>query len=69
MFKFKCFRYNANKPPVLVIGLDGTRADYIQRGKMPTLETLYKCGSRAPYMRPSFPSVTFPNFYTLITVG
>lgn len=62
-------RYDPAKPPVLMIGLDGTRADYVNRGLMPTLKTLYDCGSRAAYMRPSFPSVTFPNFYTLVTVS
>lgn len=54
-------------PPLIVISIDGYRADYITRGYSPTLETLEKTGVHAPAMHPSFPSVTEPNHYTLMT--
>lgn len=53
---------------VILIGLDGFRADYLERGLTPTLSRLADEGVRAEGgMRPSWPSVTFPNFYTLAT--
>lgn len=58
----------ADRPLVLLIGIDGFRADYLDRGVTPTLSALAAQGVRAEGgMRPSFPSVTFPNFYTLAT--
>lgn len=56
------------RAPVLLIGLDGFRADYLKRGVTPTLSRLAAMGVSAPEgMRPAFPSVTFPNHYTLVT--
>ncbi len=58
----------AQDRPVILIGLDGFRADYLDRGVTPTLSRLGAEGARAEGgMKPSFPSVTFPNFYTLAT--
>lgn len=54
--------------PVILIGIDGFRADYLDRGLTPTLSRLATEGAIADGgMRPSFPSVTYPNFYTLVT--
>jgi len=54
--------------PVILIGIDGFRADYLDRGLTPTLSRLAAEGAVAEGgMRPSFPSVTYPNFYTLAT--
>lgn len=56
------------KRPVILIGIDGFRADYLQRGITPNLSRLAAEGVTAEGgMRPSFPTVTFPNFYTLAT--
>jgi predicted AlkP superfamily pyrophosphatase or phosphodiesterase len=58
----------AQERPVILVGIDGFRADYLDRGVTPTLSRLAAEGVRAEGgMRPSFPSVTFPNFYTLVT--
>ena len=61
----------AEKPsaysPTILISLDGFRADYIDRGLTPTLAALAGDGVRAQAMRPSFPTLTFPNHYTLVT--
>lgn len=54
-------------PPLIVISIDGFRADYLARGKTPTLAMLAKTGVHARAMRPSFPALTFPNHYTLVT--
>lgn len=53
-------------PVTILISIDGFRADYLDRGITPMLSALAKQGVHAP-MRPSFPSKTFPNHYTLVT--
>ncbi|XP_052776109.1 uncharacterized protein LOC128213996 [Mya arenaria] len=53
--------------PLVLISLDGFRADYLQRGLTPTLKKLSECGVHAPFMRPVYPTVTFPNHYTIVT--
>ena len=53
-------------PPLILISIDGFRADYIDRGVTPNLKALADEGAYAA-MRPSFPSLTFPNHYTLVT--
>lgn len=50
----------------ILVSIDGFRADYLDRGDTPVMKALANDGARAA-MRPSFPSVTFPNHYTLIT--
>lgn len=55
------------KPTTILVSLDGFRADYIQRGLTPALSKFMAEGVAPEYMNPSFPSLTFPNHYTLIT--
>ncbi|TVY61502.1 putative pyrophosphatase/phosphodiesterase [Fusarium oxysporum f. sp. cubense] len=54
-------------PTSLIISLDGFRADFLQRGLTPTLNSFVAEGVSPKWMHPSFPSVTFPNHYTLAT--
>ena len=53
--------------PLLLISIDAYRYDYIDRGLSPTLVMLAKNGVQATSMQPSFPSLTFPNHYTIVT--
>lgn len=53
--------------PVIFVSIDGFRADYLDRGVTPNMSRLAAEGVRAQGMRPSFPSLTFPNHYTLVT--
>ncbi|MCS3807435.1 ectonucleotide pyrophosphatase/phosphodiesterase [Xanthomonas sp. 4461] len=53
--------------PLLLISIDGLRADMLDRGITPTLSQLARDGVRARWMTPSYPSLTFPNHYTLVT--
>ncbi len=53
--------------PLVVISIDGFRAEYLNRGLTPTLTAWAAQGVRAEAMRPSFPSVTEPNHYTILT--
>lgn len=57
----------ARPTPLLLVSIDAYRADYFQRGLTPTLAGLAQDGVRAQAMQPSFPSLTFPNHYTLVT--
>jgi len=57
---------SANSPLILV-SIDGFRWDYLNRGVTPNLSALAAGGVRAERMLPSFPSITFPNHYTLVT--
>ena len=52
--------------PIILISFDGFRADYLDRGVTPNLSRLAAQGVTSP-MRPSFPSKTFPNHWTLVT--
>ncbi|MCJ1280877.1 ectonucleotide pyrophosphatase phosphodiesterase [Xylographa opegraphella] len=54
-------------PTTILISLDGFRADFLNRGLTPTLNSFVAEGVSPRYMLPSFPSVTFPNHYTLVT--
>lgn len=54
-------------PTTVLISLDGFRADFLNRGITPRLNAFIKEGISPVYMTPSFPSVTFPNHYTLVT--
>ncbi|CAI7593974.1 unnamed protein product [Penicillium bialowiezense] len=54
-------------PTTIVISLDGFRADFLDRGLTPALNSLVANGVSPQYMNPSFPSVTFPNHFTLMT--
>jgi predicted AlkP superfamily pyrophosphatase or phosphodiesterase len=53
--------------PLIVISIDGFRAEYSDRHLTPTLAALAADGAHAKAMHPSFPSVTSPNHYTLMT--
>ena len=56
-----------NKPYVILISADGFRADFTEKYDASFLQTISKKGVRAKYMQPSYPSVTFPNHYTIVT--
>ncbi|HEY4582909.1 MAG TPA: ectonucleotide pyrophosphatase/phosphodiesterase [Lysobacter sp.] len=52
---------------VVLVSIDGFRPADLGRGLTPHLDALARDGVRAEYMRPSYPSLTFPNHYTLVT--
>ncbi|KAG7008905.1 hypothetical protein G7Y79_00004g014890 [Physcia stellaris] len=54
-------------PTTILISLDGFRADFVHRNITPALNSFIANGVSPKYMLPSFPSVTFPNHYTLVT--
>ncbi|KAK3577563.1 hypothetical protein CHS0354_026532, partial [Potamilus streckersoni] len=56
-----------SKNPVLLVSMDGFRADYMLRNVTPTIQKLMDCGVHTPYMRAVYPTLTFPNHYTIAT--
>ncbi len=56
----------ASRPVTVLVGIDGFRPDYLDRGITPHLSALAAQGAAGP-MRPSFPTKTFPNHYALVT--
>jgi len=54
-------------PLVVVVGFDGFRRSYFDRDSLPVLHALAREGVVADAMIPSFPSVTFPNWYAMAT--
>lgn len=55
------------KPYLILISADGFRHDYVEKFQANRIKELGKRGVKAAYMMPSFPSLTFPNHYTLVT--
>lgn len=62
-----------NRPPpaaqatVVLVSIDALRADALGSGNMPALDAIAADGVRARWMTPSYPTLTFPNHYTLVT--
>ena len=56
----------ANHPVTILISIDGFRPDYLDQGNTPNLDRI-KAQGVSSAMRPSFPTKTFPNHYTLVT--
>ena len=55
------------KPYVILISLDGFRADYLDRFDLPNFRELMNHGVRAQGLMPVFPSITRPNHYSIVT--
>ena len=54
-------------PTVLLVSVDGLRPSDVTTAGMPALHALGEAGVRADGMRPSYPALTFPNHYALVT--
>ncbi len=52
---------------VLLVSIDGLPASMLGTGALPTLDRVAAEGVRAEWMNPSYPTLTFPNHYTLVT--
>ncbi len=57
----------AERPPVLVIALDGFRHDYAARDGAGNLLALEREGASVRGWTPVYPSTTFPNFHSMAT--
>ena len=65
-----CNRVNihSNEPPaVVLVSLDGFRWDYAQATDTPALDRLARDGMIAGALQPVFPTLTFPNHFSIAT--
>jgi predicted AlkP superfamily pyrophosphatase or phosphodiesterase len=56
-----------DKPYVILISFDGFKPEYLDRLDLPNFRRAMARGARATAMIPVFPSLTFPNHYSLVT--
>ena len=75
----ECASFWAGKePPVILISLDGFRTEYLSRRALEngeyrgewaaaTIRCMAQRGTTAPYIMPSYPTITFPNHYSIVT--
>lgn len=59
--------YTKTEARVLLVSVDGFRRDYLDRANTPTLDRLASEGVLLDGLVPAFPTMTFPNHYTLAT--
>ncbi len=52
---------------VVMLSMDGFRWDYADRVETPYLDYIANRGVKAEYIKPAFPSKTFPNHYSMAT--
>lgn len=58
---------NLDPRSVLLISIDGLRPDYLSQTASPNIFNLGLSGVQGDGMTPSYPSLTFPNHFTLVT--
>ena len=56
-----------DKPYVILVSIDGFRWDYQDLAETPALDRIASRGVRAERMIPVFPTLTFPNHYSIAT--
>lgn len=56
-----------NKPYLILVSIDGFRWDYMDRFTTPNLDAIATAGVRAERLLPVFPTLTFPNHYSIAT--
>ncbi|HOU66908.1 MAG TPA: ectonucleotide pyrophosphatase/phosphodiesterase, partial [Thermomonas sp.] len=54
-------------PTVVLVSIDGLPAAIPGSGRMPALDGFAREGVQAAWLQPSYPTLTFPNHYTLAT--
>ena len=57
----------SEKPRLILISIDGFSWDYLSTYPTPALDRIAETGVRADSLRPVFPSLTFPNHYSIAT--
>jgi arylsulfatase A-like enzyme len=58
---------NQGSRHLVLISIDGFGWDYLDRYDTPALDRIARSGARAESLRPVFPTLTFPNHYSIAT--
>lgn len=59
--------YQQDKPYLILVSIDAFRWDYMDRYPTPNLDRVASAGSHAERLLPVFPTLTFPNHYSIAT--
>jgi predicted AlkP superfamily pyrophosphatase or phosphodiesterase len=59
--------YAQHEETVLLVSFDGFRNDYVERYNLPNFKAFAAAGTSAEGIVPCFPSLTFPNHYSIVT--
>lgn len=62
-----CPQKTEDKPYVVMLSIDGFRWDYPDSVATPNLDKMAETGVKAKSLRPSYPTKTFPNHYSMAT--
>lgn len=61
------FAQQEKVPYVILVSFDGFRYDYVEKLNLPNFKAFIKKGTQAEAIIPCFPSLTFPNHYSIVT--
>jgi predicted AlkP superfamily pyrophosphatase or phosphodiesterase len=59
--------FGQSEPTVLLVSFDGFRHDYIDKYDLPNFKAFRAAGASAEGLVPCYPSLTFPNHYSIVT--
>ena len=59
--------HQQSKPYLILISIDGFRWDYMDRYPTPNMDRIAATGTKAERLLPVFPTLTFPNHYSIAT--
>lgn len=59
--------HQQSKPYLILISIDGFRWDYMDRYPTPNMDRIANYGTKAERLLPVFPTLTFPNHYSIAT--
>ena len=61
--------YGTPSTPLILISIDGFRWDYFDKVETPNLDKIINGGVKAEGLKTSYPSKTFPNHISIVTVS
>ena len=67
LFLFSSCEKKADAPYVIMLSMDGFRWDYTEMASTPNFDHIAQMGVKAESLKPSFPTKTFPNHYSMAT--
>lgn len=66
-FVFLCCIHVGYTSKLIVILMDGFRWDYFDHVDMPGFAKMAKEGVKVDYLQPDYPSLSYPNYYSIMT--
>ncbi|OQV14642.1 Ectonucleotide pyrophosphatase/phosphodiesterase family member 3 [Hypsibius exemplaris] len=63
----QCPKGYESSPPLLLVAFDGFRPSYLANPNIPAFKRIQECGVHARSMRPTHPTLSYPNHYSIVT--